>query len=116
MSEEERKKRDFPRTHCEIKMEYRTAESFMEAYMMQVGKGGLFIRHDNPPMLGDEVEVSFSLPGDAKSIKARGKVVWRMENPYHEVFDKGVGVKFTDISDEARAKIGTFVDHHRSKP
>lgn len=104
--------REFKRAHCEIKMEYRTAESFMEAYMMQVGKGGLFIQYDDPLPMGTEITVSFNLPGDPDVIMAKGRVVWRMENPHHDVFDIGMGIKFTDISATDRLKIDNFVKSH----
>lgn len=113
MSEEEDYSavREFPRLTLKLKAEYRTAESFMESYMKQVGQGGLFIEHKDPPQMGSELEVNFNLPGDSKMIHAKGKVVWRMTT-HSELFAKGVGLKFTEISDEDRKRIGAFVESH----
>lgn len=112
MAEDFESKREFPRALCDIKAEYRTTESFLGAYMKQVGLGGLFIENDDPPPMGEEIELSFSLPDDTHIIKAKGKVVWRMMNPTHDVFAKGVGVKFIEISDKDKKKISDFVESH----
>jgi len=102
-------KREFPRATCEIRAEYRSAENFIESYMRQVSQGGLFIEQDDPAPMGAEIDLSFNLPGDSHLIKAKGKVVWRMINPKHDIFEKGVGVKFLEISDADRKKIGDYV-------
>lgn len=112
MSEEDHvARREFPRATVEIKAEYNSAECFMESYMKQVGQGGLFIEHKDPPEMGTELEVNFNLPGDSKMIHAKGKVVWRMTT-HSDIFAKGVGLKFTEISEEACKRIGDFVDRH----
>ena len=110
MSEEDQiAKREFPRATVEIKAEYSSAECFMESYMKQVGQGGLFIEHNDPPEMGAEIEVNFNLPGDSKMIHAKGRVVWRMTT-HSDIFAKGVGLKFTEISDEDCKRIGDFVN------
>lgn len=103
--------REFPRADINLKAQYGSAESFLDSYMKQVGQGGLFIEHEEPPPMGSELEVSFNLPDNPAMIKAKGEVVWRMTT-HSELFAKGVGLKFTEICDEDRERIGLFVENN----
>ncbi len=105
--------RAFPRATVDIKAEYKSAENFIESYMRQVGEGGLFIEQEDPAPMNSEIELSFNLPGDPHVIAVRAKVVWRMTHAVHDIFARGVGVKFVEISDEDRKRIGEFVKKHQ---
>jgi hypothetical protein len=78
-----------------------------ERYFRRAGnlsRGGLGLDHTIPLPLGTVVNLTFTLPGDSGSVKISGEIV-STAGPE----ELRMGVKFIDISDEARAKIDTYL-------
>jgi Tfp pilus assembly protein PilZ len=77
----------------------------------------VFIETHLPPQLGTVLALELLLPDDPiEPINAQGKVAWIRPGEEHYIFFPGMGVQFTEISDEGRARLLTMVkslDHSR---
>jgi type IV pilus assembly protein PilZ len=103
-------RRNFPRTHQTVEIFFKDTESFIKAYIGNVGGGGLFIKTDEPIELNETLVVRFYLPQDKEPITAEGKVVWvtpkGVKNPS---YPPGLGLKFVHINPEDKKRLDDFV-------
>jgi len=75
-----------------------------------VGGGGMFIENTNPMAVGTEFMVTFALPDQPNEwLQAKGKVAWVCPRPDQYTFYPGMGVRFTTIAQDARARVIEFV-------
>ncbi|MCI0663759.1 MAG: PilZ domain-containing protein, partial [Acidobacteria bacterium] len=71
-----------------------------------IGGGGVFIENNSPLHVGTEIAITLLLPDDfSMPLQAEGKVAWVRREPIHNVFESGMGVQFTDISETARNRL-----------
>ena len=92
-------KRQGPR--AEINHAFRSVESFLKEYALNVSMDGVFIRTADVLPVGTEVNLKFSvIVDDFETIEGEGRVVRSVtvdESP-----NPGVGVVFTSLTDESR--------------
>lgn len=69
-------------------------------YAKTIGKGGMFIASVNPREVGEQMEISFMLPGDGKESRCGCEVVWRRGFEPGFKAEPGMGIRFTSISPE----------------
>ena len=92
-------KRQGPRT--EINHAFRSVESFLKEYAMNVSMDGVFIRTAEVLPVGTEVNLKFSvIVDDFETIEGEGRVVRSVTAD--ESSNPGVGVVFTSLTDESR--------------
>lgn len=87
-----------------VEIRYSSDSPVLSARVTDVSEKGLFVEARSPLPEGAMVSFSFLLtntPWD-KPITGQGKVVWRQEAV-------GMGIEFTDLSDENRVKLKLFV-------
>jgi type IV pilus assembly protein PilZ len=98
------------RTNQMVEINFKDTESFIKAYIVNVGGGGLFIKTEDPVELNETLVVRFYLPHDKEPITAEGKVVWvtpkGVKNPS---YPPGLGLKFTHINPEDKHRLDEFV-------
>ncbi len=75
---------------------------FLDSEIMNLSKGGLFLRADIPLATGSEVDFEFTLPHTRRSVRAVGTVVWarkgkKVRGAMHASHPSGMGVQFKDI-------------------
>lgn len=103
-------RRHFPRSNEIIEIAFKDTESFIKAYMQNVGGGGLFIKTEESIELNEYIFIRFYLPQDKEPITAEGKVVWvtpkGVKNPS---FPAGLGLKFIYIKPDDRKRLDDFV-------
>jgi CheY-like chemotaxis protein len=65
-----------------------------------VSPNGIYVTSELQPVPGDEVRVSFVLPGSEAPTEARGKVAWFREKGFSgkSAFHSGFGVEFLEIT------------------
>ncbi|GAB4532451.1 MAG: hypothetical protein Tsb0020_48560 [Haliangiales bacterium] len=96
--------RAFQRVPYTVRVEFRTASSFLVAYSVNLSRGGIFLETDHDAAVGDSITLEFTVPG-LGPIKAMGRVAWRRE-PGNKEGPSGLGVKFERIEDE----LGQVID------
>lgn len=105
--------RNHPRASFLSKVRYRAASgsgSQIEGRATGVGGGGLFIESASPLSVGSEVDLEFTLPERSTDwFKARGAVAWVCPKPDQYTFTSGMGIRFTSIAEDTRARILAFV-------
>ena len=74
-----------------LNLEFDSFDAFIQEYVTNISRTGVFIRSKRPLPVGSEVELHFSIiAGDVESIQGAGRVV-RQE-------PEGMGVVFTQLS------------------
>jgi uncharacterized protein (TIGR02266 family) len=105
-------KREHPRAVVKIEIEFKHTIDFVTSYMLNISKGGLFIKTDEALPLDTIVFLRFTLPGDTKLIETEGKVVWCNTKKEKGYFPRGMGIKFIRLNSDDAEKIKIFVDEH----
>jgi uncharacterized protein (TIGR02266 family) len=104
MSDVVEERRGGPRIPIEMWVEETTGS---ERYFRRAGnlsRGGLRLEHTIPLPVGTNVNLTFTLPGDKAPIEVTGEIVSAAAPE-----DLRMGVKFTNLSPDARAQIDAFV-------
>ena len=110
--------RNYPRSRLAAKVRFLTPDhKHLDSVTCEIGGGGVFIETHLPPQLGTALVLELVLPDDPTApINAQGTVAWIRPSEEHYVFFPGMGVQFTEISEEGRARLLTMVktlDHAR---
>ena len=103
--------RNYPRSRLAVKVNYLTPDhKQFESVTGEIGGGGVFIESHLPPRVGTDLALELVLPDDPTvPINAKGKVAWVRPREEHYAFFPGMGVRFTEISEEGRARLLTMV-------
>lgn len=103
--------RNYPRSRLAVQIQYRPFNSrSFQSVTGEIGGGGVFIETGTPSHIGEEIRMELLLPDNSTlPIHATGKVSWVRPRSEHYVFFPGMGVQFTDISEEARVRLVELV-------
>lgn len=102
MSEQER--REASRVDIEMWVEEsRDRETYFQR-CTNLSAGGLFLDRTIPHPVGTIVRLRFSLPDGGAAIETRGEIVNAADGER-----LGMGVKFLDLAEDARARLAAFV-------
>ena len=76
-----------------------------------ISPGGLFLESDLLYEVGEQIWLSFTLPGVSMSLRTRGKIVWVHKYPDdgNPKDQAGMGVEFLDLSDAEQAALGAYL-------
>jgi uncharacterized protein (TIGR02266 family) len=90
MAEQAPKRRE---TRLTINKEFGSFEEFIEEYVTNISRTGAFVKTSEPPPVGTEINLKFTvIVDDIETIEGLGKVVRVQDDP------PGMGVVFTSIS------------------
>jgi type IV pilus assembly protein PilZ len=103
------------RTSTVIRVNYHTTDSFFTDFADNISDGGMFIATPKPLKPGTRLSLEFLLPECDYPIHVKAKVAWSRSVP-SEGQQRGMGVKFDDLSPSAKNKINTIVKRLRSIP
>jgi uncharacterized protein (TIGR02266 family) len=86
-----------------VNADFQTVDEFVSEYVSNISKGGVFIRAKDPIPVGTEVDLKFSvwIGDDHHMVEGLGRVVHN--NSLNG--QTGMGVTFTELTDESRALI-----------
>jgi len=100
------------RVPLSVEVSYTSEHNFYTGFMENLGSGGLFVATHTPSSIGDELEVSFTVPGLERLCTAVCQVRWiRESNPHSPETVPGMGLQFARIEADARAAIELFIQH-----
>ena len=76
-----------------INKEFGSFDAFIEEYVTNISRTGAFVKRPDPPPVGTEIDLKFTvIMDDIETIEGVGKVVRVQDDP------PGMGVVFTKIS------------------
>jgi uncharacterized protein (TIGR02266 family) len=103
--------RNYPRSQLAATLRYAASDrTDVHGVTCEIGGGGIFIETASPQSVGTDLSLELVLPDDqTQPITARGTVAWIRSREEQHVFYPGMGVQFTEISDDARARIVAMV-------
>ena len=97
-----------PRAPLNIRVDCHSADMFFSSPMMNISKGGIFVRTDKPLPVGKVLKLQFAIPDQEKPIKGYGRVVW-VEKPGNPR-PCGMGVRFKDFPKKDLQIIVSYVN------
>jgi len=100
--------RAYQRIPVKLQVRFRTATEFVQEHAVNLSRGGIFIRSNDPPPIDTAVEVELLLPDSGPPVSTAGVVVHRQLPGGVKV--PGVGVQFVDASDAFRERIDEYMD------
>ena len=85
-----------------INHEFATVDQFIDEYVINISRSGVFIRSDEPLPVGTRVNLRFTVIQDElETIEGLGEVVRTVERGK----DKGMGVVFVELSQVSKELI-----------
>ena len=102
--------RRMERFPIKVELSYTSAHNVFTGQIENVSSGGLFVATEQPGPIGEQYEVSFTVPGINKSCQAVCQVRWTREAVEGRVA-AGMGLKFVSLDAAARAAIELFLCH-----
>jgi len=105
-------RRRFRRIRLNARVDFGTPHNFFGGESENLSIGGVFIATGNLLRLGRHVQVRLTLPG-AGSFDLRGVVAWR-RLVADDTGPTGLGIRFSELSERARAAIDEFVRRQES--
>jgi uncharacterized protein (TIGR02266 family) len=93
-----------------VEVSYSSAHNFYTGVIENVSSGGIFVATDTPGAIGDEYEVSFTVPGLDKPCTAVCQVRWIREVGGTSA-PAGMGLRFVRLHATTRAAIELFLRH-----
>jgi uncharacterized protein (TIGR02266 family) len=102
------KHRTFDRIPVKLQVRFRTASEFVQEHAVNLSRGGIFIRTEDPPPIDSAVEVEVQLPDGGAPVTTGGIVVHRQPPAVGKI--PGAGVQFVDAGDGFRERIDRYMD------
>ncbi|MCA9581551.1 MAG: TIGR02266 family protein [Myxococcales bacterium] len=103
-----RERRQSARFPTHIKVDYKHGETFLFSYIENISEMGIFIYSETPLPLGTELSMRFE--HDGTELFITGVVMWVNPVRQGENVNPGMGVRFTDLTNEARQEIVGIVE------
>jgi uncharacterized protein (TIGR02266 family) len=104
------------RFDLEVKVDLESDHNFYTGLTQNISSGGLFIATHHLRRIGDHITLKFTLPGADKVVSVETEVRWIRENTALMRADNGtgMGVRFINLSPEAKAAIDMFLESRES--
>ena len=104
------------RFDLEVKVDLESDHNFYTGLTQNISAGGLFIATHHLRRIGDRITLKFTLPGSDKTISVETEVRWIRENSALQRAEggTGMGVRFINLSAEAKAAIDSFLESRES--
>ncbi len=100
-----RERRQAERIPVDIEVDYECAETYLYAYITDIGALGIFLRTNAPYVMGTRLNLSFTPPGETTSLKLKGEVRWVSSPEKESGRQPGMGVAFLELSEEQRQRL-----------
>jgi uncharacterized protein (TIGR02266 family) len=81
-----------------LSLMFKDHQSFIKAYTVDIGEGGLFISTEHLLKEGEQFLLKLQLPGLSEPLKVECEVVWTRKQSDTEERPSGMGVKFCEMS------------------
>lgn len=97
-----------------IRVRYPAEKTFVNNYIHNLSKGGVFVSTPKPLPLNTKLKLKLSFQDVEKEVEIEGKVVWEntQEQAHSDITRPGMGIKFTKLSDEAQTLVDDLIHDH----
>ena len=102
-----KERRAFIRKTCSIPISYATYDRVYSNTIKNISQRGVFIETKRPLFVGEELILSFSMPGFGKALKVRGEIV--------QVSRSGIGVEFQNMSPYVEEMIAALINRMKEE-
>jgi type IV pilus assembly protein PilZ len=103
-------RRSFERFPTSFRVDVRSADHFLYAYVTNISEMGIFVRTDAPLPIGTELALLLAPDDDDVPFEVRGCVTWINPVREHgENLNPGMGIRFEDLTPEARERVVELV-------
>ena len=102
-----KERRAFIRKTCSIPVSYATYDRVYSNTIKNICQKGVFIETQRPLFVGEELILSFSMPGFGKALKVKGEIV--------QVSRSGIGVEFKSMSPYVEEMIATLINRMKTE-
>jgi uncharacterized protein (TIGR02266 family) len=103
--------REHSRYPVDLRVDCSTRDAFVSNRVTNLSRGGLFIKSDNPLPVSAEVDLTLTLPGTDRPLRARGRVIWNYDiakGSCHVV--RGMGIKLIDLGTKERRTLAEYLE------
>ena len=102
-----KERRAFIRKTCSIPVSYATYDRVYSNTIKNISQKGVFIETKRPLFVGEELILSFSMPGFGKPLKVKGEIV--------QVSRSGIGVEFKNMSPYVEEMIAKLINRMKTE-
>jgi Tfp pilus assembly protein PilZ len=102
-----KERRAFIRKTCSIPVSYATYDRVYSNTIKNISQKGVFIETQRPLFVGEELIMSFSMPGFGKPLKVKGEIV--------QVSRIGIGVEFKSMSPYVEEMITKLINRMKTE-
>ena len=102
-----KERRAFIRKSCSIPVSYATYDRVYSNTIKNISQRGVFIETQRPLFVGEELTMSFSMPGFGRALKVKGEIV--------QVSRSGIGVEFKNMSPYVEEMIAKLIQRMKTE-
>jgi uncharacterized protein (TIGR02266 family) len=106
-----RERRGARRVRVALEVNYRSADTFLFAYITDLSLLGIFVRTDAPSPPGTRLTLRFTPPGQSAAMELEGQVIWI--NPVRPILEggrnPGMGIRFYSVTEDQRERLVDLV-------
>jgi uncharacterized protein (TIGR02266 family) len=103
------KEREDRRVSIGIQVDYKKDGRSISAFTKDISNNGMFIITRDTLPVGNNIELTFSLPEVKNPLSVKGRVVRELRDNQDGHYVGGMGVNFLDLSEEESKTINTFI-------
>jgi Tfp pilus assembly protein PilZ len=94
-------KRSYPRKPCFFPVNYATSDRAYQEFIQNISNSGAFVETRHLLSIGQNISITFSLPGSQRNIKMKGSVA--------RVAPQGIGIAFILENDDQKEYMRTHM-------
>jgi len=94
-------KRSYPRKPCFFPVNYATSDRAYQEFIQDISDSGAFVETRHLLSVGQNISMTFSLPGSQRNIKMKGSIA--------RTTLQGIGIAFILESDEQKAYMRSYI-------
>jgi hypothetical protein len=94
-------KRSYPRKTCFLPVNYATSDRAFQEFIQDISNSGAFVETRHLLPVGQNISITFSLPGSQRNIKMKGSIA--------RTTSRGIGIAFILESDEQKEYMTSYL-------
>ena len=110
-AKKEDERRSEKRAPLKVRVDCRDVDVFASSKIMNISRGGLFIKSRKPPPRNTPLDIEFFLPIGQDPVRATGSVVWigPSASRGNAMLPVGVGIHFNEISKKDLKRVEDYI-------